>query len=104
MWLDLAGARTLAEAFAKHPAILFWDLGNETSNIEIPRDEELAAAWGSRMVEAIKSALKTKTPTTAASAAELTAAKRCGPPKSRRRIAVEYQIQPSPRRVAASIQ
>jgi len=49
-------ARTLANAFAKHPAILFWDLGNETSNIEIPRDDEIAASWGSRMVEAIKGA------------------------------------------------
>src|SRR6185437_6053085 len=49
-------ARALAEAFAKHPAILFWDLGNESSNVEVPRDDEIAAAWGSRMTEAIKGA------------------------------------------------
>jgi endo-1,4-beta-mannosidase len=49
-------ARTLAEAFAKHPAVLFWDLGNESSNVELPPDEETAVAWGSRMVEAIKGA------------------------------------------------
>ncbi|HLY64927.1 MAG TPA: cellulase family glycosylhydrolase [Chloroflexota bacterium] len=49
-------ARTLAEAFAKHPAVLFWDLGNETSNVEVPRDEETAVTWGSRMAEAIKGA------------------------------------------------
>jgi endo-1,4-beta-mannosidase len=49
-------ARTLAEAFAKHPAILFWDLGNESSNVEIPRDEDTAAAWGQRLAEAIKGA------------------------------------------------
>jgi endo-1,4-beta-mannosidase len=49
-------ARTLAEAFAKHPAILFWDLGNETSNVETPRDDDTAAAWAGRMVEAIKGA------------------------------------------------
>ncbi|HEX6513865.1 MAG TPA: cellulase family glycosylhydrolase [Chloroflexota bacterium] len=49
-------ARTLAEAFAKHRAILFWDLGNETSNLDIPRDDELAAVWAGRMAEAIKGA------------------------------------------------
>lgn len=49
-------AQTLAGAFAKHPAILFWDLGNETSNVEIPRDEETAVEWGGRMAEAIRSA------------------------------------------------
>src|SRR5229473_388825 len=49
-------ARTLAEAFAKHPAILFWDLGNETSNVEVPRDDETAAGWAVRMTEAIKGA------------------------------------------------
>lgn len=49
-------ARTLAEAFAKHPALLFWDLGNESSNVEVPRDDDTAAAWASRMAEAIKGA------------------------------------------------
>jgi endo-1,4-beta-mannosidase len=47
-------ARSLAEAFAKHPAILFWDLGNESSNVEVPRDDDVAAEWAQRMVEAIK--------------------------------------------------
>jgi endo-1,4-beta-mannosidase len=49
-------ARTLADAFAKHPAILFWDLGNETSNVEIPVSEDVAAEWGNRIAEAIKAA------------------------------------------------
>ena len=47
-------ARSLAEAFAKHPAILFWDLGNETSNVELPPSEEVAAEWGNRLAEVIK--------------------------------------------------
>src|SRR5579883_1385853 len=46
-------ARTLAEAFGQHPAILFWDLGNETSNVEIPASEEQAAEWAGRLAEAI---------------------------------------------------
>ncbi len=48
-------ARTLAEAFAKHPALLFWDLGNESSNVAVPEDEETAMRWAGRMAEAIKS-------------------------------------------------
>ncbi len=52
--LLLAG--NLADAFAKHPALLFWDLGNETSNVDLPPSEELAAEWGNRLAEAIRSA------------------------------------------------
>jgi endo-1,4-beta-mannosidase len=53
---ELLQARTLAGAFAQHPAVLFWDIGNESSNVDIPASEEQAAEWADRMVEAIKGA------------------------------------------------
>ena len=49
-------ARVLAGAFAQHPAILFWDLGNESSNVVLPPSEEVAAQWANRLGEAIHSA------------------------------------------------
>jgi endo-1,4-beta-mannosidase len=53
---QLLQARTLASAFAQHPAILFWDLGNESSNLDLPSSEEQAAEWGVRLAEEIKGA------------------------------------------------
>ncbi|MDE3076632.1 MAG: cellulase family glycosylhydrolase [Chloroflexota bacterium] len=53
---QLLHASSLANAFAKHPAILFWDLGNESSNVDIPPSEEAAAEWAARLAEAIRSA------------------------------------------------
>ncbi|MBV8085981.1 MAG: hypothetical protein JO247_14325, partial [Chloroflexi bacterium] len=51
---ELLQARTLAGAFGQHPAILFWDLGNQLSNVDLPASEEQAAEWADRLVEAIK--------------------------------------------------
>jgi len=53
---QLLQARTLAGAFGQHPAILFWDLGNESSNVDLPASEEQAAEWAVRLSEAIKGA------------------------------------------------
>src|SRR5258706_12555540 len=83
---------------------MVWPEGKENLSGGRTLDQQCGSIWQGRGRWLRRlSALKTMTPTMAARAAELTAAKRCGPPKRRRRIAVEYQIQPSPRRVAVRI-
>src|SRR5262249_54521541 len=84
---------------------MVWPEGKENLSGGRTLDQQCGSIWQGRGRWLRRfSALKTKMPTTAARAALAEAAKPCGAPKTRRRIAVEYQIQPSPRRVAVIIQ
>ncbi len=42
-------ARTVGKAFAGHPALYLWDLGNEFSNVRQPSTPAEAAAWSARL-------------------------------------------------------
>jgi endo-1,4-beta-mannosidase len=48
-------AREVAAALRHHPALWFWDLGNENSNCVIPPTREAGRSWLKRITDALRS-------------------------------------------------
>lgn len=51
---QLLFARTVGERLRAHPAVSFWDLGNEFSNLREPASAEDAAEWSRRLTDALQ--------------------------------------------------
>ena len=47
-------ARAVGERVRDHPVLYLWDLGNEFSNVRIPRRPQDAADWSKRLADALK--------------------------------------------------
>jgi hypothetical protein len=47
-------AREVARVLAGHPAMWSWDLGNESSNVAMPRTRDQGRRWLARMVDALR--------------------------------------------------